>query len=476
MSHTSRETECWWKAKNAPGLIADAPVVLKDDQRTQWERERDRILYADEFERLRGVTQVISPTEGILCHDRHSHSLRVEQLAVRMATNRGLIEKRPPGAPLHLPNKDVVAAAALAHDLGHPPFGHVAEDELNRLLREPPFLDEDGYEGNAQSFRILTRLACHRKGSDGLKLSRRTLRATLKYPWLSTAMPVQFAKKRKYGAYISDRLAFDFAMESSETVEASGRSIDAAIMDTADSITYAVHDLFDFYRAGLISLTSLGDLAKDEALVGKVLGVDNVEKAELQAIGGLSEQLGGCDPYTDARDARSRVQTLTSELITLFVSQQRLYYDSSEGWAVHGPPEIESCIDFLKGLTRSFVIDSDRLAVTQVGHRRVIRRLFKVYIVALCRNETRLFPAFFRSEASELSEKLRSNVGHGSSPDSWDSACAQLAKDDRRELVQSCARLAADVVASLTDRQALAVHARLTGIGPQDGFTSQREG
>jgi dGTPase len=110
------------------------------DPRTPSRRDRDRILYSAAFRRLGGITQVAAPTERYPLHNRLTHTPGGRKLA---AAAGGI-------------DPDVVAAAALAHDLGHPPFGHVAEKELDELVRRRSY---DGFEGNAQSFRIVTRLA-----------------------------------------------------------------------------------------------------------------------------------------------------------------------------------------------------------------------------------------------------------------------------------------------------------------------------
>lgn len=131
----------------------------KGDQRAAAQRDRDRILYTAAFQRLAGVTQVVGPLEGHVFHNRLTHTLEVAQIARRLAEklakeNRALAEELGGLDP------DVVEAAALAHDLGHPPFGHVAEKELDALARSHGAAE--GFEGNAQSFRIVTRLAAHR--------------------------------------------------------------------------------------------------------------------------------------------------------------------------------------------------------------------------------------------------------------------------------------------------------------------------
>jgi dGTPase len=160
---------------------------------------------------------------------------------------------------------DVVEAAALAHDLGHPPFGHIAEEELNTQVsaelcqaagKDPAKERCEGYEGNAQSFRIVTALAVRRGAGRGLDLTRATPNATLKYPWKFGENP---DSPKKYGAFACGDTAYRFARE----VQVPGpdpkfvRSLEAQIMDWADDITYSVHDTEDFYRAGLIPLDRL---------------------------------------------------------------------------------------------------------------------------------------------------------------------------------------------------------------------------
>ncbi|HEY7034581.1 MAG TPA: dNTP triphosphohydrolase [Thermomicrobiales bacterium] len=127
------------------------------DPRTPSRRDRDRILYSAAFRRLGGITQVAAPTERYPLHNRLTHTLEVAQIGRSLAEN---LTRTPGGRKLAAAaggiDPDVVAAAALAHDLGHPPFGHVAEKELDELVRRRSY---DGFEGNAQSFRIVTRLA-----------------------------------------------------------------------------------------------------------------------------------------------------------------------------------------------------------------------------------------------------------------------------------------------------------------------------
>jgi dGTPase len=147
-----------------------------DDPREPFQLDRDRLLYSQAFRRLTGVTQVVSPGEGEVFHNGLTHTLKVAQVARRLS--EALLHNNPEEvSDWGGLSPDVVESAALAHDLGHPPFGHVAEEELNSLVSEElcratsknPKKDPcEGYEGNAQSFRIITELAVRRGSHPGL--------------------------------------------------------------------------------------------------------------------------------------------------------------------------------------------------------------------------------------------------------------------------------------------------------------------
>ena len=166
------------------------------DQRNPFQRDRDRILYTSAFRRLAWVTQVVSSWEGEPFHNRLTHTLEVAQIGRRLAEK--LSREQPQEAEeIGGVDSEVVEAAALAHDLGHPPFGHAAERELDELMRgaEVP----DGFEGNAQTFRVLTKLSIRSTDFPGLNLCRATLNAVLKYPWHRQTVPKR--RQQKWGAY-----------------------------------------------------------------------------------------------------------------------------------------------------------------------------------------------------------------------------------------------------------------------------------
>ena len=222
-----------------------------EDQRGPFQRDRDRIIYTSAFRRLGWVTQVVSAQEGDPFHNRLTHTLEVAQIGKRLAEKLSA-EQSEEAAEVGGIEPEVVEAAALAHDLGHPPFGHAAERELDNLIRNEEV--PDGFEGNPQSFRVVTKLAVRDRNSYGLNLTRATLNAILKYPWFRAVTPPE--RNRKWGAYNSEREEFEWIRGPEP--RSFRKSAEAELMDFADDIAYAVHDVEDFYRTGLIPLDRLG--------------------------------------------------------------------------------------------------------------------------------------------------------------------------------------------------------------------------
>ncbi|MEV4756618.1 dGTP triphosphohydrolase [Micromonospora sp. NPDC049559] len=253
--------------------------TLDDLAASPYRADRDRIVGSPFFARLAGVTQVISPGgSGLLVHNRLTHSLKVAQVgravAERLAGDeryRDLLEKLGGCDP------DVVEAAALAHDLGHPPFGHLGEYVLDRLARQRLGLP-DGFEGNAQSYRIVTSTEIRGAATIGLDLTAAVRAAMLKYPWTRSGYPDPHPSRfdppprgatpppdepgsgaAKFGAYGTEEADLRQAREPfAGRITDWQQTVEASIMDTADDIAYAIHDLEDFHRVGVLQQGAVG--------------------------------------------------------------------------------------------------------------------------------------------------------------------------------------------------------------------------
>jgi dGTPase len=170
--------------------------------RSAGQHDRDRILYSSALRRLVGITQVVAPIERQVTHSRLTHTLEVAQIARRLAeylTYTGADKELADSAGGI--DSDVVEAAALAHDIGHPPFSHVAEEVLDAFCKT---LLPEGFNGNAQSFRILTKLAVRSPNFPGLNLTRATLNAVMKYPCFHGGRFGEKTCQERWGSYLSE--------------------------------------------------------------------------------------------------------------------------------------------------------------------------------------------------------------------------------------------------------------------------------
>jgi dGTPase len=415
---------------------------VSNDPRSAGARDRDRILYSEPFRRLIGVTQVVGAHEGTIFHNRLTHSIKVGQIARRLAekildestSNRSTDAIEALGGL----DPEVAEAAALAHDIGHPPFGHAGESILDELTRQRGC--QEGFEGNAQSFRIITKLAFRKPDPDepsGLDLCRATLRAALKYPWLrklnDKSEPIPGDKaSNKWGAYGTEQDDLDFALEL-ETAEQSGKSLEACVMDWADDITYAVHDMEDFYRAGIIPLPTLvfngderGNFIK-RAAERTIFSKDEVTQA--------FESIRLLLPTTTFVGSATQIGTLAvlrSQLIERMINAFTISEDSNK---VVIDSEHQAVAEVLKALTWIYVITSPDLESQRFGYQRIIAEIFE----AFC------------------------DVDKGKKKKNEDQFLRTPFFD--REIFKNChsARRAADYIASLSEAQAIQLHGRLTG-------------
>lgn len=431
-----------------------------DEVRSPFQVDRDRVLYSMPFRRLAGVTQVVSPDEGEIFHNRLTHSLKVAQIARRFGEH--FRDKYPDIVAVWGGlDPDVAEAAAMAHDLGHPPFGHIAEKELDTLISaelvrahgKGPEIDRlEGYEGNAQSFRLITELAVRRpQGAFGLDLTRATLNATLKYPWRWREQP---AKLDKYGAYACDDAAFQFAREGTPVPGGQAsfvRSLEAQIMDWSDDIAYSVHDTEDFYRAGLIPLDRL---ANDPVERGRLYDwLMERSGSQLPAsdttfhkiFDGLFNSLPIREPYAGTRSQQQDLYEFVSSNIHRFIMATTLVMPDERGESVRPRDDIRTEVYILKQLIWAYVIESPALASHQLGQQKAIQTLFDEFNRAAVQKQWALFPPFFRERGLALYDERKTD--------------GELPPGDR-------VRLVSDTIASMTDRQALLIYRQFTGVSP----------
>ena len=274
---------------------AEPPKRARSSGRGPFERDRARVLHSAALRRLAAKTQVVEVGSGDFPRTRLTHSLECAQIG------------REFGAVLGC-DPDLVDAACLAHDLGHPPFGHNGESALAEIASGC-----GGFEGNAQSLRLLTRLEAKVPGA-GLNLTRATLDATLKYPWLAGH------GEAKYGAYADDIAVFSWIRAGAPD----GRlCLEAQVMDWADDVAYSVHDLEDGLHAGMVTLRQLRDggerLAVAELTAAAYCDPGSVGVAELAEVFAALLELP-CWPaaFDGGPAALAGLKNLTSELIGRF--------------------------------------------------------------------------------------------------------------------------------------------------------------
>lgn len=319
--------------------------------------------------------------------------------------------------------------------MGHPPFGHVGEEELNAKMNE---LDPaaGGFEGNAQSFRIVTKLGVRFDDVNGLDLTRATLAAVLKYPWLRTEGVD--SKERKWSAYLSEKDDFDFAREFHPGDQ---QTAEAALMDWADDIAYSVHDFEDFHRAGAIPWAKIFSDAAEAEIVARAKSkwyraptdAEGQLRTALRELRALFTTAFGdlAEPYNGCRDHRAALRTLTSSMIGQYVQATRLRsLDTGEPLEIN--EKARNQVRMLKQIAKDYIISSPTLIAQQVGQRRVIAKLFEAIVEG---SKNGQFPAFLPVRFQYLWHLSEGSV----------------------------ARFTADCIASLTESQALALYSRLYG-------------
>jgi dGTPase len=404
VAYSTHDTERW---------AAEPP---KRPGRTDFQRDRARVLHSSALRRLAAKTQVVAVGSSDFPRTRLTHSLECAQIGRELGAALGC-------------DADLVDAACLAHDLGHPPFGHNGESALASLADAGGALACGGFEGNAQSLRLLTRLEPKVPGA-GLNLARATLDAALKYPFVGSGTG-------KYGAYESDAGVFGWIRSAAPP----GRAcLEAQVMDWADDVAYSVHDVEDGLHAGLVTLKNLND-SSERAVVARVAlsaycpGSWDASAAELESVFAQFMELPCWRFSFDGGPAAlAAAKNLTSELVGRFCQA------AEEATLRGGLPvlsryaadlvvprrQLLECA-LLKAVAAHYVMTREGAAAQQARERELITEL----ALAIERGAPSTLEAVFRP--------------------SWDAADSDEAR--RRVII--------DQVASLTDTSAMVWHGRL---------------
>ncbi|MEV6420602.1 deoxyguanosinetriphosphate triphosphohydrolase [Streptomyces sp. NPDC051662] len=440
-----------------------APEPDKRPGRTAFQRDRARVLHSSALRRLAGKTQVVTPGSRSQEWDasprtRLTHSLECAQVGRELGAALGC-------------DPDLVEAACLSHDMGHPPFGHNGEQALNDFAA-----DCGGFEGNAQSLRLLTRIepkrfvrseavaatpsasatpsatpsasasvpaADHAEAgglvSVGLNLTRAALDAATKYPWPRGAHPTE-PGSAKFGVYEDDLPVFTWVRKGAP---ADRICFEAQVMDWSDDVAYCVHDFEDGLHAGHVdpaALTSASERSTIWAVaIGRYVPADTDPRELDAALDRLMAQEWWPHAYDGSAVAQSRLKDATSQLIGRFCEAAEGATRRAYGT---GP------------LTR---YAAELVVPREARHEcAVLKAVADRYVMQ--RAEQEVLRADQRIVLAELAGALTARAPEGLDPQFR--ALFDTARDDRARK-----RVIVDQIASLTDAAARSLHTELTGRG-----------
>ncbi|MFE2421212.1 deoxyguanosinetriphosphate triphosphohydrolase [Streptomyces hokutonensis] len=406
--------------------------------RTAFQRDRARVLHSAALRRLAGKTQVVTPGTRSQAWDasprtRLTHSLECAQVGRELGAALGC-------------DPDLVEAACLSHDLGHPPFGHNGEQALN------DFADDcGGFEGNAQSLRLLTRIEPKRfvksdttgeLVSVGLNLTRATLDAATKYPWPRGAHPTT-PTSRKFGVYEDDRPVFDWVRKGAPGTRT---CFEAQVMDWSDDVAYSVHDVEDGLHAGHIDPNCLHAEPERQEIfrvaIGRYVPADTAPDELAEALDRLQNEPWWPHGYDGSAVAQARLKDATSQLIGRFCLAA------------------EAATRARYGTGRLTRYDAELVVPHEARLEcAVLKAVADRYVMQ--RAEQERIRADERIVVAELARALTARAPDGLEPQFR--AQFDEAPDDRARK-----RVIVDQIASLTDASARSLHAHLTSLGHSD--------
>jgi dGTPase len=381
--------------------------------RTEFARDRARIIHSFALRRLAAKTQVAVPWATDFPRTRLSHSLECAQVGRELGAALGA-------------DPDLMEGACLAHDIGHPPFGHNGEEALDKLAQTC-----GGFEGNAQSFRLLVRLEAKTVDANGISLGLNLTRASLdgatKYPW-----PRSNGVK-KFGVYDDDQEIFNWVRKGAPQ---GAQSFEAQIMDWSDDVAYSVHDFEDSLVSGQVKLHDLSNDLPDIFKMAQNGYLADISLSEVHAALESLQQLS-CWPtsYDGSHRALARLKDLASQLVGRFAlaaeRETRDRYGEGDLTRYHAnlvvPRAQHVEVAFLKSVANFYIISAE----TSVKRYDEEQNLIQELVAAVLKNAPATLESFFLQD--------------------WERATTDAQK----------LRVVIDQVSSLTDPGAIALHARL---------------
>jgi len=426
---------------------AENPASAKD-HRHATERDRDRILHSAAFRRLQGKTQVFGIGQADFYRTRLTHSIETAQIARAIAHN--LLIEEPALEPCLSP--ELAEAVALAHDLGHPPFGHMGEQTLDACMKEVSFRarlrGKSGlrFEGNAQTFHILVAAEPKSPSYPGLNLTRATLAGVLKYPYeqdvgndkfiFASDLPMARWALLKGSPILKSR--------SKSKLRHSGTSITCQILDWADDCAYSIHDVEDALQAQFLHPGDLDharfarrvfahyeDTRKDEA-------VPKMEFSEMQErLLDLKQRILPLEYGDERAQRKSAMRNILNDLITSAAVEPSSGSQRTDfSWRLVVPDEARILSVICKSVIWEAVITDPRVAAMSTKGREILRDLFQLLMEeVLEKKSVALFPRYYRPIVEQCLDGGQ----------------------------KEAARAVCNFLALMTDRDALRLHALLRG-------------
>ena len=424
-------------------LIEEPNKKRRLDQRTPFQRDKARVLHSAAFRRLQSKTQIHNNGLSDFYRTRLTHSLEVAQIGTGIVANLQITQ---PEFNHLLPGNNLIETICLSHDIGHPPFGHGGETALNYMM-----IEHGGFEGNGQTFRILTQLEQYTE-FNGMNLTRRSLLGLLKYPVclseISAPYPEDTSRNFRQlkteewmpakGIYDHDSALLESVLAplcesdrrlfgskrtpenaSKQHLKSKYKSLDCSIMEIADDIAYGVHDLEDAIAMGIVNKT----LWQDKVLT-QLSEIDGF--CLINSLEEITDNLFSLQHFK-RKDA---IGALVNALITS-ISIQRVNKQFEEpllAYNAYLDSAMFKALNILKSFVLNYVIKSPDLQILEYRGQQIVMELFEAFKAGPLR--------FLPEGAKQL----------------WK---AQNGNESREQ------RVIADYISSLTDNHALRLHASL---------------